>query len=55
MIGICNQHGYIKPSVYQGLYCAIHRAVELELLPCLRKYNIAFFAFNPRTTLSCLQ
>jgi aflatoxin B1 aldehyde reductase len=25
----------------------IHRAVEPELLPCLRKYGIAFYAYNP--------
>jgi aflatoxin B1 aldehyde reductase len=54
LVGICNLHGYIKPSVYQGLYNAIHRAVEPELLPCLRKFNIAFFAFNPRKDLLSL-
>ncbi|KAF2738408.1 Aldo/keto reductase, partial [Polyplosphaeria fusca] len=44
---ICNAKGYTKPSVYQGLYNGIHRSVEHELLPCLRKYDIAFYAFNP--------
>ncbi|KAJ4293243.1 hypothetical protein N0V90_008525 [Kalmusia sp. IMI 367209] len=44
---ICNREGYKRPEVYQGVYNALHRTIENELLPCLRKYNIAFYAFNP--------
>lgn len=44
---ICNRNGWIKPTVYQGVYNALHRAVEPELFPCLRKYGIGFYAFNP--------
>ena len=44
---ICEKNGWIKPSVYQGIYNAIHRNVEPELLPCLRHYKIALFIFNP--------
>ncbi|KAG0359650.1 Aldo/keto reductase [Gamsiella multidivaricata] len=42
----CKQNGYVLPSVYQGNYNAINRSVVPELLPCLRHYNIAFYAFN---------
>lgn len=28
------------------------RAVEPELFPCLRKYGISFYAFNPRKSRS---
>jgi aflatoxin B1 aldehyde reductase len=52
IVGICKQHGYVQPSVYQGIYNAIHRNVESELFPALRKFGIAFYAFNPRA--SCL-
>jgi aflatoxin B1 aldehyde reductase len=45
---LCKTNGWIQPTVYQGIYNAIHRAVEPELFPCLRKFGIAFFAFNPR-------
>ncbi|KAJ7236430.1 Aldo/keto reductase [Mycena haematopus] len=45
--GICKQHGYVLPSVYQGIYNAIHREVEPELFPALRKFGIAFYEFNP--------
>ena len=34
--------------MYQGIYNAIHRKVEPELFPCLRKFGIAFYEFNPR-------
>lgn len=44
---ICDRNGWIKPTVYQGLYNAIDRSVELELFPCLRHYGIAFYAYNP--------
>ena len=45
---ICKSNGYVKPSVYQGIYNAVHRSVEPELFPCLRKYGLAFYEFNPR-------
>jgi aflatoxin B1 aldehyde reductase len=44
---ICDKNGWEKPKVYQGVYNALHRTVENELLPCLRRYGIAFYAFNP--------
>ncbi|TIB01779.1 hypothetical protein E3P94_01366 [Wallemia ichthyophaga] len=40
-------HNLIKPAVYQGVYSAIHRAVEPELFPALRKFGIGFYAYNP--------
>lgn len=43
----CVREGYKLPEVYQGVYNALHRSIEYELLPCLRKYHIAFYAFNP--------
>lgn len=39
MSEICKQNGWKQIDVYQGVYNALHRAVELELLPCLRKYG----------------
>ena len=51
MVGICKANGYVAPTVYQGIYNAMHRGVEPELLPCLRKFGIAFYAFSPRAWL----
>jgi len=47
IVQICKANGYIQPTVYQGIYNAIHRKVEPELFPCLRKYGISFYEFNP--------
>lgn len=44
---LCDRHGWKRPDVYQGVYNALHRAVEPELFPCLRRYGIAFYEFNP--------
>jgi aflatoxin B1 aldehyde reductase len=44
---LCEEHGLTKPSVFQGLYNPLNRAVESELLPVLRKHNCAFIAYNP--------
>ncbi|KAI8846304.1 hypothetical protein BC829DRAFT_269689 [Chytridium lagenaria] len=34
-------------NAYQGMYNAITRAVEPELIPCLREHNMRFYAYNP--------
>ncbi|KAK7534341.1 NADP-dependent oxidoreductase domain-containing protein [Phyllosticta citribraziliensis] len=44
---ICRRNGWIMPTLYQGLYNALHRVVEAELIPCLRHYGIALYVFNP--------
>jgi aflatoxin B1 aldehyde reductase len=44
---ICDKHDWIKPCVYQGIYNAIHRSIEPELIPCLRHYDMGFYAYNP--------
>ncbi|KAN0060226.1 hypothetical protein ACQY0O_007555 [Thecaphora frezii] len=46
-LALCDQHGWVKPTVYQGVYNAITRSPEPELFPVLRKHNISFYAFNP--------
>ncbi|KAJ5363606.1 uncharacterized protein N7496_009319, partial [Penicillium cataractarum] len=44
---ICKEKGYVLPSAYQGNYSALARHAETELLPTLRKHNIAFYAYSP--------
>jgi aflatoxin B1 aldehyde reductase len=44
---ICEKNGWVKPSVYQGIYHALQRSIEGELFPCLRHYGIALYAFQP--------
>jgi len=38
---------WVVPTVYQGMYNAIARRVEVELFPCLRRLNMRFYAYNP--------
>lgn len=43
----CERMGYLKPTVYQGMYNALCRNVEPELFPAIRSLSIRFYAFNP--------
>ncbi|PWY96869.1 Aldo/keto reductase [Testicularia cyperi] len=47
MVRIADENGWVKPSVYQGLYNAITRSAEAELFPVLRKHGISYYAYNP--------
>lgn len=47
MCEICKTNGWITPTVYQGVYNMLQRTTEGELFPCLRKYGIALYAFQP--------
>ena len=44
---LCNENGWLTPSVYQGLYNGLSRHVEPELIPVLRELGIRFYAYNP--------
>jgi aflatoxin B1 aldehyde reductase len=44
---ICEKNGWIKPTVYQGIYHVLQRSIEAELFPCLRHYEISLYAFQP--------
>lgn len=47
VLKICNDRGYVPPTVYQGNYNAVARTAEQELLPLLRKHGIVFYAYSP--------
>ncbi|XP_061640008.1 aflatoxin B1 aldehyde reductase member 3 [Phyllopteryx taeniolatus] len=47
IVCLCKQNNWIAPTVYQGMYNAITRQVETELLPCLRYFGMKFNAYNP--------
>lgn len=44
---ICDRHGWVKPTVYQGIYNPLTRKAETELNACLNNYGMRFYAFNP--------
>ncbi|KAJ6024244.1 hypothetical protein N7540_005041 [Penicillium herquei] len=47
LVSVCEEKGYIKPSVYQGCYNLIDRQSEQTLFPLLRKHDIVFNAYRP--------
>lgn len=47
IVALCEQHGWVRPSVYQGNYSAVARRQESLLFPTLRKLGIAFYAYSP--------
>ncbi|KAG8213049.1 NADP-dependent oxidoreductase domain-containing protein [Butyriboletus roseoflavus] len=44
---LSSERGWLKPTVYQGVYNALERGVELELFPCLHKFGMRFYAYSP--------
>uniref|UniRef100_A0A8C2S389 NADP-dependent oxidoreductase domain-containing protein n=1 Tax=Capra hircus TaxID=9925 RepID=A0A8C2S389_CAPHI len=50
---LCRSNGWILPTVYQGMYNATTRQVETELLPCLRRFGLRFYAYNPLAGTGC--
>ncbi|TFY72560.1 hypothetical protein EVG20_g452 [Dentipellis fragilis] len=47
IIHICKENSFIQPTVYQGLYNAISRTIEPELIPAIRKFGLRLVTYNP--------
>ena len=39
----CSRNGFVMPTVYQGVYNALNRTSEYELIPVLRNYGIRYY------------
>ena len=39
----CQRQGYVLPTVYQGVYNALNRTSEYELVPVLRNYAMKYY------------
>ena len=44
---LCEKYGWKRPTIYQGMYNALTRNVEAELVPALRATKMRFAAYNP--------
>jgi len=44
---ICDKHGWVKPTVFEGVYNPLTRGAEVELNDCLNHYGLRFYAYNP--------
>ncbi|KAI7973214.1 hypothetical protein EIK77_004491 [Talaromyces pinophilus] len=47
VVRICQEKGFVLPSVYEGNYNAVDRLIEMRIFPIIRKYNMAFHAYSP--------
>ena len=43
----CDRRGWVKPTVYEGIYNPLTRKAETELKECLNNYGLRFYAYNP--------
>ena len=43
----CQSHGWVLPTVYEGVYNPLTRGAEQELNDCLNHYGLRFYAYNP--------
>ena len=44
---ICDRHGWVKPTVYEGMYNPLTRLAERELNACLDHFGMRYYAYNP--------
>ncbi|CRK15828.1 hypothetical protein BN1723_003849 [Verticillium longisporum] len=47
VVRVAKENSFIVPSVYQGNYSAAARRIEQEVIPTLRRHNIALYAYSP--------
>lgn len=47
VVMLCRANGWVRPTIYQGMYNAITRGIEAELVPCLRRYGLELVVYNP--------
>lgn len=44
---ICAENGWVKPTVFEGIYNPLTRKAEVELNACLNHFGMRFYAYNP--------
>jgi aflatoxin B1 aldehyde reductase len=43
----CKHNNWVRPTIYQGMYNAITRSVEQEMIPACRRYGLEVVVYNP--------
>lgn len=44
---ICDRHGWVKPTVFEGVYNPLTRRAEAELNNTINYFGMRFYAYNP--------
>ncbi|KAF9888491.1 hypothetical protein FE257_008598 [Aspergillus nanangensis] len=47
IVTMCNERGWVRPTIYQAMYNAITRSIETELIPACRRYGMDIVIYNP--------
>ncbi|KAJ9294386.1 hypothetical protein DTO271G3_6961 [Paecilomyces variotii] len=47
IVTMCNERGWVRPTIYQGMYNAITRSIETELIHACRRYGMDIVVYNP--------
>ncbi|KAK5129662.1 hypothetical protein LTR08_002987 [Meristemomyces frigidus] len=47
VVMLCKMHGWVRPTIWQGMYNAITRSIEGELIPACRRYGLDVVVYNP--------
>jgi aflatoxin B1 aldehyde reductase len=43
----CKYNNWVRPTIYQGMYNAITRSLEKELIPACKRYGLDVVVYNP--------
>jgi aflatoxin B1 aldehyde reductase len=46
LLAICEEKGYVKPTVYQGMYNVLCRHADSKLFPLLREHGIVYNVYR---------
>ncbi|RAL17126.1 aldo/keto reductase family protein [Aspergillus homomorphus CBS 101889] len=47
IVTVCNERGWVRPTIYQAMYNAITRSIETELVHACKRYSIDIVVYNP--------
>lgn len=47
VVMLCRQHGWVRPTIFQGMYNAITRSIDPELVTACRRYGLDIVIYNP--------
>ncbi|KAL9050407.1 MAG: hypothetical protein Q9162_006655 [Coniocarpon cinnabarinum] len=47
VVMFCKVNGWVRPTIYQGMYNPITRYLERELIPACRRYGLDVVIYNP--------
>ncbi|PYH99666.1 aflatoxin B1-aldehyde reductase GliO-like protein [Aspergillus ellipticus CBS 707.79] len=47
IVTLCNERGWVRPTIYQAMYNAITRNIETELVHACKRYGIDIVVYNP--------